>query len=282
MKRGRPKGRSRDNRSFGPLGDLIRSHRLAKGLGLLDVAKACDCSVQFVSNIEHGRAPLPWEKVGPMAVALRRSQLKIFKPPIWQRSAPISRACCVQYSRGRKTATPMVLSKMTGTASAVAFAAKDNGLREVIQKYQTASLESRKKFVKSRLCSSWLIKKRLPPVASITQALMGQHLKYASRTLLREGSGGFRHFSPRAVDRDASRGSFGSLWRSVCKTTPDAPALSPMATSDRVDALDAVLPDPAWERRSSADPNRRQKNRTRCSACPRLRPAPARSSRRSS
>ena len=42
MKRGRPKGRSRDNRSFGPLGDLIRSHRLAKGLGLLDVAKACE------------------------------------------------------------------------------------------------------------------------------------------------------------------------------------------------------------------------------------------------
>src|ERR1700691_2799165 len=73
MKRGRPKGRSRDNRSFGPLGDLIRSHRLQKGLGLLDVAKACQCSVQFVSNIEHGRAPLPWDKVEMLATALKIS-----------------------------------------------------------------------------------------------------------------------------------------------------------------------------------------------------------------
>src|SRR5579872_5401960 len=71
MKRGRPKGRSRDNRSFGPLGDLIRSHRLARGLGLLEVAKACQCSVQFVSNIEHGRAPLPWEKVPQLAAVLK-------------------------------------------------------------------------------------------------------------------------------------------------------------------------------------------------------------------
>src|SRR5277367_6821705 len=71
MKRGRPKGRSRDKRSFGPLGDLIRTHRLAKGLGLSDVAKACQCSVQFVSNIEHGRAPLPWEKVDQLASILK-------------------------------------------------------------------------------------------------------------------------------------------------------------------------------------------------------------------
>ena len=34
MKRGRPKGRSSDNRSFGPLGDLIRKNRLDKGYGL--------------------------------------------------------------------------------------------------------------------------------------------------------------------------------------------------------------------------------------------------------
>src|SRR5206468_1936191 len=69
--RGRPKGRSRDNRSFGPLGDLIRSNRLSRGLGLADVAKACQCSVQFVSNIEHGRAPLPWEKVPQLASVLK-------------------------------------------------------------------------------------------------------------------------------------------------------------------------------------------------------------------
>jgi transcriptional regulator with XRE-family HTH domain len=63
MKRGRPKGKSTDKRSFGPLGDLIRKKRLERNLGLLDVAKAVKCSVQFISNIEHGRAPLPWEKM---------------------------------------------------------------------------------------------------------------------------------------------------------------------------------------------------------------------------
>ena len=71
MKRGRPKGRSRDKRSFGPLGDLIRKHRLEKGLGLADVAKACQCSIQFISNIEHGRAPLPWEKATQLAASLK-------------------------------------------------------------------------------------------------------------------------------------------------------------------------------------------------------------------
>src|SRR3954470_11874976 len=71
MKRGRPKGRSRDNRSFGPLGNLIRKHRLDKGLGLADVAKSCQCSVQFISNIEHGRAPLPWDKAPLLASALK-------------------------------------------------------------------------------------------------------------------------------------------------------------------------------------------------------------------
>src|ERR1700750_1205029 len=110
MKRGRPKGRSRDNRSFGPLGDLIRSHRLAKGLGLLDVAKACGCSVQFVSNIEHGRAPLPWEKVGPMAAALKIPAEDLQAANLAIRSD--FKSFVGNNARGRKTATPMVLSKM--------------------------------------------------------------------------------------------------------------------------------------------------------------------------
>ncbi len=62
-KLGRPKGKSNDVRSFGQLGDLIRKQRLNRGLGLLDVANSVSCSVQFISNIEHGRAPLPWTKV---------------------------------------------------------------------------------------------------------------------------------------------------------------------------------------------------------------------------
>ncbi len=148
MKRGRPKGRSRDNRSFGPLGDLIRSHRLQKGLGLLDVAKACQCSVQFVSNIEHGRAPLPWDKVGQLASALKIPVEELQVANLAIRSDFKS---FVNTSKGKKTAKPAVLGKMSGTASAVAFAAKDGQLQEVIQKYQTASPASRKKFVRAAL-----------------------------------------------------------------------------------------------------------------------------------
>jgi len=149
MKRGRPKGRSRDNRSFGPLGDLIRSARLAKGLGLLDVAKACQCSVQFVSNIEHGRAPLPWEKVGQLAAVLKIPAEELQAANLAIRSDFKSFVTLTKGSK--KTSKPAVLGKMTGTASAVAFAAKDDQLRSVIQKYQSASPENRKKFVRAAL-----------------------------------------------------------------------------------------------------------------------------------
>src|SRR3954466_3052928 len=132
MKRGRPKGRSRDNRSFGPLGDLIRNHRLEKGLGLLDVAKACQCSVQFVSNIEHGRAPLPWEKVEQLANVLKISVENLQVANLAIRSDFKS---FVTTTKGKRSTQPLVLGKMAGTASAVAFAAKDGQLQEVIRKY---------------------------------------------------------------------------------------------------------------------------------------------------
>ncbi len=149
MKRGRPKGRSRDSRSFGPLGDLIRKYRLDKGLGLSEIAKACQCSVQFISNIEHGRAPLPWEKATHLASVLKipledlqvanlaiRSDFKSF----------------ITNSKGsKKIAKPAVLESIAGAASAVAFASKDIQLQEVIQKYQNASAVSRKKFVRAAL-----------------------------------------------------------------------------------------------------------------------------------
>jgi len=140
MKRGRPKGRSSDNRSFGPLGDLIRTHRLNKGLGLLDVAKACQCSVQFVSNIEHGRAPLPWEKVGILANVLKIPVEELQAANLAIRSDFKS---FVTTTKGKKVAT--------GAASVVALAAKDSQLREIIQKYQTANIESRKKFLRTAL-----------------------------------------------------------------------------------------------------------------------------------
>ncbi len=148
MKRGRPKGSSKDNRSFGPLGDLIRKARLGKSLGLADVAKTCNCSVQFISNIEHGRAPLPWEKAPVLAKTLNipledlqaanlaiRSDFKGF----------------VGGPEGKKISKPLILKKVTERASAIALAAKDSQLQELIQKYHAASIASRKKFVKVAL-----------------------------------------------------------------------------------------------------------------------------------
>lgn len=146
MKRGRPKGRSNDNRSFGPLGDLIRSNRLNKGLGLLDVAKACSCSVQFVSNIEHGRAPLPWEKVPVLA--------SVLKIPVEELQAA---NLAIRSDFKSFVANGKTRKASTGAASAAAFAAfaslssRDQQLREVLQKYQSASVESRKKFVRAAL-----------------------------------------------------------------------------------------------------------------------------------
>ncbi len=151
MKRGRPKGRSRDNRSFGPLGDLIRKHRLERQLGLLDVAKACQCSVQFVSNIEHGRAPLPWEKVGQLASFLKIPLEELQAANLAIRSDFKSFVKTSRGEKGRRVPTPAVLSGMKGAASVMAFSAKDAQLREVIERYQSASLTSRKRFVKTAL-----------------------------------------------------------------------------------------------------------------------------------
>src|SRR5689334_3602745 len=123
MKRGRPKGRSSDSRSFGPLGDLIRSARLAKGLGLLDVAKACGCSVQFVSNIEHGRAPLPWDKVSQLASVLKISVEELQAANLAIRSDFKSFVTVGKGRTAKASAAPAI--KMAGTASAVAVAAKD-------------------------------------------------------------------------------------------------------------------------------------------------------------
>lgn len=151
MKRGRPKGRSGDTRSFGPLGDLIRKHRLEKKLGLLDVAKACDCSVQFISNIEHGRAPLPWEKVPDLASFLKISVDELQGANLSIRSDFKSFVSLSRTGKGRRVPTPAILQGLTGTANAVAATAKDEQLREIIHRYQSASPSSRKKFVKVAL-----------------------------------------------------------------------------------------------------------------------------------
>jgi transcriptional regulator with XRE-family HTH domain len=141
MKRGRPKGRSRDNRSFGPLGDLIRKQRLEKRLGLLDVAKACKCSVQFISNIEHGRAPLPWDKVEQLASYLKLRTEEIQAANLAIRSD--FRTFVGDSKPGKKSK-----GISAPAASIVAYTAKDSQLRSVIEKYQAATNEARKRFVK--------------------------------------------------------------------------------------------------------------------------------------
>jgi hypothetical protein len=156
--RGRPKGRSNDPRSFGPLGDLIRKNRLERGLGLSDVADACGCSVQFISNIEHGRAPLPWDKVPALARCLELDSEELQAANLTARSdfrtfVGLSQGSAkkVAGSRGRRVPTPAVLRQAKGTASALAITARDPQLQEIPTAYQTASATNRKKFVKAAL-----------------------------------------------------------------------------------------------------------------------------------
>jgi transcriptional regulator with XRE-family HTH domain len=144
-KRGRPKGFSRDNRSFGPLGDLIRQARLRKKFGLADVADSCDFSVQFLSNIEHGRAPLPWDKIEQISKVL---QIQVGDLQVANLTIRADFKSFVGSARGRRVAKPSVLN---GVASAVALSAGDSELQEIIQKYRVASTGSRKKFIHAAL-----------------------------------------------------------------------------------------------------------------------------------
>lgn len=144
-KRGRPKGKSNDQRSFGPLGDLIRSHRLAKHMGLQEVAKACKCSVQFISNIEHGRAPLPWDKAEMLAKCLEISVDELQAANLSIRSDFRSfMKTSVKGMRVGKSST--ALSGMKDAAALAALTAQDQQLREILNRYQAASSASRKKF----------------------------------------------------------------------------------------------------------------------------------------
>lgn len=147
MKRGRPKGRSKDTRSFGPLGDLIRTRRLLRGLGLLEVAKAVNCSVQFISNIEHGRAPLPWEKSESLARFLDVPLEELQAANLAVR-ADFKSFMVTGRTKGKKGSKPTAApaAGVRDAASLVAMTAKDVQLRQVLQQYQAASPSSRKKF----------------------------------------------------------------------------------------------------------------------------------------
>ena len=69
--KGRPKGQfSSNDNTLGTVGSLIGTSRAEVGLGLKDVAEQLGVSVAFVSNIEHGRAPLPFKYISQLAYIL--------------------------------------------------------------------------------------------------------------------------------------------------------------------------------------------------------------------
>jgi transcriptional regulator with XRE-family HTH domain len=143
MKRGRPKGKSTDKRSFGPLGDLIRKRRLENGLGLADVARAVKCSVQFISNIEHGRAPLPWEKAERLSTYLEIPMDELQAANLQIRADFKS---FMATSKGKRVAKAnTALASVKDAATVVAASAQDNLLGELIRLYQAAAPANRKK-----------------------------------------------------------------------------------------------------------------------------------------
>ncbi len=52
---------------FKELGEILLRQRNASNMQLKDIAATMKCSVQFVSNIEHGRAGIPWHLIRKFA-----------------------------------------------------------------------------------------------------------------------------------------------------------------------------------------------------------------------
>jgi transcriptional regulator with XRE-family HTH domain len=144
MKRGRPKGKSTDKRSFGPLGDLIRKRRLERNLGLLDVAKAVKCSVQFISNIEHGRAPLPWDKAEKLSTYLEIPMEELQSANLRIRADFKSFMATSRGKRVAKASTALGAVQEVANAVAMGFS-PDAQLNDIIRKYQSASAAEKKR-----------------------------------------------------------------------------------------------------------------------------------------
>jgi transcriptional regulator with XRE-family HTH domain len=131
-------------KSFGPLGDLIRAARARAELGLVDVAKACRCSVQFISNIEHGRAPLPWDKAQDLARVLEIPFEQLQAANLAIRSDFQS---FVTSNTRRVKRASTALHGLKDTASLITLATQDRRLRELLHQYTLASASSRKRFL---------------------------------------------------------------------------------------------------------------------------------------
>ncbi len=143
-KRGRPKGRSTDKRSFGPLGDLIRKKRLERNLGLRDVADALKCSVQFVSNIEHGRAPLPYERAEKLSGFLDIPMDALQTANLAIRSD--FKKLTASFKGRRVSKANTAIGSVLDAANVVAVSTQDAQLNEILRLYQSASIANRKKF----------------------------------------------------------------------------------------------------------------------------------------
>lgn len=146
------------------MGDLIRSARLEKGLGLLDVAKACRCSIQFVSNIEHGRAPLPWDKAPLVAAALNlplekiqaanlavRSDFREFAAPAGNGSTRSGKVLRTGVRRLAPLGRRAGRQDSASVIALAAIAAKDTQFQSILKAYEAASSKDRKRFVRAAL-----------------------------------------------------------------------------------------------------------------------------------
>ena len=143
-KRGRPRGQSNDKKSYGPLGDLIRRRRIAQHIGLSEVARACNCSVQFISNIEHGRAPLPWEKAEKLAKTLDVPMAELQAANLTVRSDFQKFASAGKGNTRGQRKTSGRLPKGGATEFPLPT---DPEFQNLIQKYLAASEDRRRKFI---------------------------------------------------------------------------------------------------------------------------------------
>jgi transcriptional regulator with XRE-family HTH domain len=147
-KRGRPKGAGMKTlQSRTPLGDLIRKARIKHKLGLAEVAASCHCSVQFISNIEHGRAPLPWDKAPALAKTLKISLNDLQSANLALRSDFRE----FMGHSGKKLKKPEFLRNSNEIASAIQLVSSDASIQEILKRYQSASQEDRKTFAQAAI-----------------------------------------------------------------------------------------------------------------------------------
>ncbi len=142
IKRGRPKDHSSHSRSFGPLGGLVCQYSLAKNLGLSEVAQACGFSVQFLSNIEQGQAPLPWNKTEALAHVLKIpiKDLQSANLAVWSHLKRFM-------NLGKTRSKQQSLKNIACAATVISLASKDSQLQKIIQKYQFASADVKNNFI---------------------------------------------------------------------------------------------------------------------------------------